>query len=371
MKQGTVPVKRPAIYDYEKILAFSVGNPSDAFGEPYRVFDSERRIARLPGPPFQFLDRIVAIDGAPWKLVAGVTIEAEYDVPPDAWYFEAGGQKEMPFAILLETGLQPCGWLAAYLGSALTSPVDLRFRNLDGNAVQHRPVTPASGTLTTKVKITRVSASGGMIIQGYDFEIRDCAGPVYTGDTVFGFFSAESLAQQVGVRGATPWQMSAEEAGRAVAFPYPEGAPYPKKKLRMVDAIDAFVKDGGAYGLGFIRGVKGVDPDEWFFKAHFYQDPVIPGSLGLESLLQLLKVVAVERWGGNADTVLETIACNERHSWNYRGQVIPANKLVTVEATVTAVDDEGKLLKANGFLSVDGRVIYQMTDFTVRLRQTG
>ncbi|ALC17400.1 3-hydroxyacyl-ACP dehydratase [Desulfuromonas soudanensis] len=366
VKLGTVP-----LYDYEKILAFSVGNPSDAFGEPYRVFDSERRIARLPGPPFQFLDRIVAIDGAPWKLVAGVTIEAEYDVPPDAWYFEAGGQKEMPFAILLETGLQPCGWLAAYLGSALTSPVDLRFRNLDGNAVQHRPVTPESGTLTTKVKITRVSASGGMIIQGYDFEIRDCAGPVYTGDTVFGFFSAESLAQQVGVRGATPWQMSAEEAGRALSFPYPEGAPYPKKKLRMVDAIDAFVKDGGAFGLGFIRGTKGVDPDEWFFKAHFYQDPVIPGSLGLESLLQLLKVLAVERWGGDADTVLEAIAHGERHSWNYRGQVIPANREVTVEATVTAIDDEGKLLKANGFLSADGRVIYQMTDFTVRLRQLG
>ena len=98
---------------------------------------------------------------------------------------------------LLEAGLQPCGWLAAYLGSALTSDVDLKFRNLDGNAVQHRPVTPASGTLTTRVKITRIASSGGMIIQGYEFAISDRVGPVYSGDTVFGFFSSESLARQV------------------------------------------------------------------------------------------------------------------------------------------------------------------------------
>ena len=48
----------------------------------------------------------------------------------------------MPFAVLLEIALQPCGWLAAYLGSALTSDADLSFRNLGGRAVQRRRVTP-------------------------------------------------------------------------------------------------------------------------------------------------------------------------------------------------------------------------------------
>ena len=81
---------RAAIFDRERILAFAVGKPSEAFGERYRVFDSDRVIARLPGPPYQFLDRIVSIaDCRPWKLRAGGVIEAEYDVPPDAWYFAA------------------------------------------------------------------------------------------------------------------------------------------------------------------------------------------------------------------------------------------------------------------------------------------
>ena len=52
---------------YDRILAYSIGNPSEAFGERYKVFDSERKIARLPGPPFQFLDRIVALEGEPWR----------------------------------------------------------------------------------------------------------------------------------------------------------------------------------------------------------------------------------------------------------------------------------------------------------------
>ena len=81
-------------------------------------------------------------------MVAGPRAVAEYDVPPDAWYFEADRQDAMPFAVLLETALQPCGWLAAYVGSALTSDVDLSFRNLGGSAVQLEADRPEIGTLS-------------------------------------------------------------------------------------------------------------------------------------------------------------------------------------------------------------------------------
>src|SRR5581483_12369498 len=159
------------VFDRDRILAFAVGKPSDAFGERYRIFDQERFIARLPGPPFQFLDRILRVEAEPWKMVAGGVAEAQYDVPADAWYFAAERQRTIPFAVVLEIALQPCGWLAAYVGSALTSPVDLSFRNLGGSAQLLAPVGRDAGTLTTRVKITRVSRSGGMIIQGYEFEV--------------------------------------------------------------------------------------------------------------------------------------------------------------------------------------------------------
>jgi PfaB family protein len=358
---------RPALYDSDRILAFSNGKPSDAFGERYRVFDGERVIARLPGPPYQFLDRIVAVEGAPFAMAPGASCGAEYAVPADAWYFAEARAPRMPYAVLLEIALQPCGWLAAYMGSALTSDVDLKFRNLGGEGVQRREVGPGSGPLTTRVRCTGVSSSGGMIIQHYDFAVRDARGPVYEGSTYFGFFAAEALAHQVGLREANPWRPPGEAAARGRALEYPRNAPFPGDRLRMIDRVELHLPGGGPAGLGFLRGTMPVDPAAWYFKAHFFQDPVIPGSLGLESFLQLLHLAAAQRFGeGPVAPVL-----GAKHAWKYRGQVIPPDRLVTVEACVASADDGARTLTGDGHLTVDGRVIYEMKGFAVRIDRGG
>ncbi len=288
------------------ITAFALGKPSDAFGEPYKIFDpgQPRKIARLPGPPYQFLDRITRIENcAAFKLAAGGVIEAQYDVPRDAWYFAANQQNaigEMPFSILLEVALQPCGWLAAYLGSALVSDVDMRFRNLGGSAVQLLPVLPDAGTLSTTVKITNVSNSGGMLIQHFDMTVRSRAGEVYRGNTYFGFFSKDALANQVGIRGRRRFMSRRRRRarGRSGSCIRRWGCAFADRQMRMVEQVEHFDAVGGPKGLGFIRGTTVVDADAWFFKAHFFEDPVWPGSLGLESFIQLLKVVAAALGGG-------------------------------------------------------------------------
>lgn len=366
---------RPAIFNTDRITAFAIGKPSEAFGDKYRMFDAERKIARLPGPPFQFLDRVVSIENCePWKLEAGGEIVAQYDIPLEAWYFAANRQPTMPFAVLLETALQPCGWLAGYLGSALTSETDLSFRNLGGKAFQYREVTPQSGTLTTKVKITKVSQSGGMIIQNFDYHLSCNGEPVYVGDTYFGFFSKESLVHQVGIRDAKVFVPSAEESARASRFDAPDAAPFANSDYMMIDNAELLL-DGGPHGLGYVRGTMQVDPSTWFFKAHFYEDPVVPGSLGLESFFQLMKFYAAARWRLGADAVFRTpsqrldakTAKPIAHEWVYRGQVVPRDALVTVTAVIREVDDATRQLTAEGFLSVDGRVIYQMKSFTLQV----
>jgi 3-hydroxymyristoyl/3-hydroxydecanoyl-(acyl carrier protein) dehydratase len=354
-----------AEFGHERILAFALGKPSEAFGEPYRAFDEGRFIARLPGPPFNFLHRIVDIQARPWKMLAGGSAQAQYDVPQDAWYFAADRSDLMPYAVLLEIGLQSCGWLAAYMGSALVSDDDLCFRNLGGKAGPVTPVRRDAGTLTTLVKVTQVARIAGMIIQDYEFAIRSAQGPVYEGTTSFGFFTPAALRQQVGIRDAQLYEPSAAERAPGKTFDYPRTPPFPDDKMRMVDRIDLCVRDGGPAGPGFIQGSTDVDPEAWFFKAHFYQDPVWPGSLGLEALLQLLKVLAREYW----PTVPEPrfLAMHSAsHSWVYRGQVIPTSRQVQVQAVVTARDDAARQLTADGFLCVDGLVIYQMKDFTLR-----
>jgi acyl transferase domain-containing protein/3-hydroxymyristoyl/3-hydroxydecanoyl-(acyl carrier protein) dehydratase len=362
---------KQVLFDNDSILAFAIGKPSDAFGDRYKIFDSERKIARLPGPPYKFLDRITSIKNCEqWVLKAGGVIEAEYDVSADEWYFTEDNQPYMPFAVLLEVALQPCGWLAGYLGSALTSDIDISFRNLGGKATQYMKVTPEIGTLTTQVKMTRVSQSGGMIIQNYDYEMHSFKGLVYKGNTNFGFFSHQALAEQIGIRDAEPYIPTELERSRGKSFVYPAGAPMPADMMRMVDEISLYDAEGGSNNLGFIEGLAEVKGEAWFFKAHFYQDPVWPGSLGLESFMQLLKVFAWKRWQDelqSGEFAFESMALDQVHQWVYRGQILPVDEQVTVQAVMTEIDDESKIIKADGFLTVDGRIIYQMKDFAIRI----
>jgi PfaB family protein len=367
-----VPVPAPrapaALYGPETILAFAVGKPSEAFGDRYRVFDEERIIARLPGPPYKFLDRVVAVGGEPWVCEAGALCEAEYDVPADAWYFTDEGQPTMPFAVLLEVALQPCGWLAAYVGSALTSPVDLSFRNLGGKAVQACPVLPSSGTLKTRAALSKVSQSAGMIIQEFEFAVTCNGVPVYTGWTMFGFFTRAALAQQVGLRGVAP-----TEVLNPLTSPFPsELGPMPRGKLGLLAQIDHWTTEGGHHGYGMMRGRKRVAPQDWYFAAHFYQDPVCPGSLGLEALVQLLKAEAWRRWGAvTPQARFEALLSGGEHEWQYRGQIIPTSYEMVVEAHIKAVDEAAQTLLADGILMVDGRPIYSMTNFALALRAGG
>ncbi|MDX2199235.1 MAG: beta-ketoacyl synthase N-terminal-like domain-containing protein [Phycisphaerae bacterium] len=387
---------RTGLFDKQSILAYSNGPPSAAFGEPYAIFDAERKLARLPGPPYQVMDRVTQIAGyrafdlkSSSNLAAW--IEAQYDTPPDAWYFAANRQSSMPFAVLLEIALQPCGWLAAYLGSALRSSVDLSFRNLGGTATQHMELFPGTGTLTTRVRMTDCSEAAGMIIQKFDYQVWSRAGLVYSGDTSFGFFTREALSNQVGLRDAAKtlkqWRAGAAPLDAQHEFEpdmpvTPEDAEMlsdfadrgfdrlvmPATAWRMIDAVVADQPAGGPDGLGYLRGSKRVRPEEWFFAAHFYQDPVCPGSLGLESLLQLLKFAAIGRLDERTRASHRFGArLHQPHTWLYRGQVVPANREVTVEAAIRAFrgpdgTTNGEIV-AQGFLSVDGLTIYEMRDF--------
>ena len=56
-------------------------------------------------------------------------------------------------------------------------------------------------------------------------------------------------------------------------------------------------------------------------RQNFYQDPVWPGSLGLESFLQLLKYAAWRRWGDPPAGGWQ-LSLGRAHSWTYRGQVL-------------------------------------------------
>jgi 3-hydroxymyristoyl/3-hydroxydecanoyl-(acyl carrier protein) dehydratase len=369
-------------FDQRSLLATAIGRPSEAFGPIYTRFDGTQRVARLPGPPYLFMSRIAEIDGPIGVMKAGARVVAEYDLPPDAWYFDDNGCRTMPFAVLLEAALQPCGWLSSYVGSALTEADELGFRNLDGEGELLAELHSDCGTLTTEVELTDVSATGGMIIE--NFAVRCFLGEreVYRLKTVFGFFPPAALAAQAGLRtDATHRELLTRESNvvidltrKPADYFAADRARLADGKLLMIDRVDGLWPDAGAAGLGQLRAVKDIDCAEWFFKAHFFQDPVQPGSLGIEAMIQALQFhmlhAGLDR--GMAHARFEPIALERPHRWKYRGQVLPKHRTVhtTIEVTETGRDARGVYALANASLWADGQRIYEIDGLGMRLVDT-
>lgn len=95
----------------------------------------------------------------------------------------------------------------------------------------------------------------------------------------------------------------------------------------------------------------------------------MPGSLGLEAFIQVLKVAALKLWPDLKDSHhFSAILPNDTHKWLYRGQVIQANKETTVRAEIKEIGQgPNPYIKADGFLQADGKVIYELKDFGLAL----
>ncbi|NGO75981.1 3-hydroxyacyl-[acyl-carrier-protein] dehydratase FabA, partial [Streptomyces sp. YC504] len=365
-------------FGYASLLACAWGRPTEAFGPTYAPLDGPRRMPRLPGPPYHFMSRITTVEGPIGAMRPGSRVTAEYDVPDEVWFRAENGNPTMPFCVLLEVALQPCGWLASYT-RRLPEPVgDLLFRNLDGTGTVTGEVPTGTQVLRTEVELLDVSQTGDMIIESFAVRCHADGREVFNCTTVFGFFPPEAFQDQVGLsptdeersRLALPCDRTADLTAGPARYCAGE-LRLPGPMLLMIDRVTGYWPDSGAAGLGRLRAEKTVDPGEWFFRAHFFQDPVQPGSLGLEAMCQLLQFHLIEQNIG-ADVPrprFEPLLTGREFTWKYRGQVVPADALVTVEMEITeaGTDERGPYAIAEAWLWVDGRRIYHARELGMRV----
>ena len=97
-------------------------------------------------------------------------VEVEYDVPPDAWYFD---EQRPPRHALRRAprGGAPAVRLAGVVHRQRTAPADedVVFRNLDGNGTRApRGIAPTSAGSCTRTRLKSLSTAGGLIILGFD-----------------------------------------------------------------------------------------------------------------------------------------------------------------------------------------------------------
>ena len=385
--------KQPVV-GFQSLISTGIGRPGAAFPVLYDVYDDGSPVARMPGPPYHFMSAVDELSGPPMgslhlgKSAAGTKASVRYDVPDDAWYFDEAARSQgetMPFAVLLEVALQPCGWLSSYAGSTRTSQSPLKYRNLDGTATQHKEVHRTVGALITTAEITKSSSSGGMIIQEFRYSVKDAGGDgVFSGTTVFGFFPQEALERQVGV-GSTDADKARLLKNDLPEFPLsfaddrtwqrlaPSGLHLPSlvgsPPLLMLDRVEGAWRTGKGH-LG-LRTAKDVVADEWFFKAHFFRDPVQPGSLGIEAIIQGVQFAAAfdDVAKGMRNPRFESLAVGKPMTWKYRGQVTPKNSLIQCDVEITEIvrDDRGIVVVADGGLWVDGLRTYLAKGLALRI----
>ncbi|MWC29610.1 beta-ketoacyl synthase N-terminal-like domain-containing protein [Paenibacillus sp. MMS18-CY102] len=376
-------------FDYYSLLACAFGKPSHAFGSRYAPYDEGKHVPRLPGPPYHFMTRVTEVSGQLGVPKSGTVITAEYDIPPDAWYFAENSNATMPFCVLLEAALQPCGWLTSYLGIPESPEQDAYFRNLDGKATLHREILPGAGTLRTRVSMTSLSRMGHTYIESFQVDcfLEDAPdAPAFTMSTVFGHFTLADLSNQVGLgasveereRMQEPSDFEVDLRGNDCHFLGGGPAVRPQLasgKLLMLDRVTGYWQQGGKHGLGRSRAEKRVDASDWFFKAHFYQDPVQPGSLGVEAMLQLLQFHMLHEGMdlGRSQPRFEPLGTGMEIVWKYRGQVTPQKDKIVVDLDVleTGRDELGVYVIAEASLWADDLQIYYVPRMGMRIVDDG
>jgi 3-hydroxymyristoyl/3-hydroxydecanoyl-(acyl carrier protein) dehydratase len=365
------------------------GDLAVAMGPEFRIYQTSRA-PYIPNGDFLFVDRMMDWRGDRGRLVPGATMITEYDSPPDAWYYQDNGHPFLPHCVLMETSLQSAVLLGYYLGATLPYP-DQQFsiRNLDGHAVVVKDVDLRGKTIRQHSTLLSNDAMTGAVLQGFRYELTADGEAFYTGESLFGYFSEQALAGQAGLdagRFVGPWHgdNGADAAGSVRRIDLREGAQRERLtaggglrlgsgRLQLIDWVD-LIPGGGEHGAGYLRGYRRITPDEWYFSCHFHRDPVMPGSLGVEAILQAMQLYAIETGlAAGLDRPQFALAAGVELGWRYRGQILRTDADMDFEVHIKEVRREpGRvLLVGDANLWKPGLRIYELKNIAIAVVSGG
>ena len=374
---------QPVLLDRAMLEEFAAGSIERCLGEDYAVF-RERRVPRIPNGVLLLMDRILEIKGVRGKLNQPSEILTEYDVPADAWFIQDSGSSTTPYSMLMEMALQPCGFLSAYMGTMLISPAsNLYFRNLDGEARLLNPVDLRGKTVRGWARMIGHTVNEETVIQKFDFRLEAEGQPFYEGTSVFGFFPEETMLRQIGLdngKKSKPEYLKtglSNIQGKMVDLGSSMINAGEKSGLRLArgrfDLLDQVYINphGGTQGLGYLYASRDIDPEAWFFHNHFYQDPVMPGSLGVEAILEAIRIFALDQKFGSQLQNPSFSLVENAFQWKYRGQILRAVRTMFLDVDIRRIeqDSQGIIIAGDASLWADDIRIYMVKNAAVRIKQ--
>ncbi|MEO0779718.1 MAG: 3-hydroxyacyl-[acyl-carrier-protein] dehydratase FabA, partial [Bacteroidota bacterium] len=101
---------------------------------------------------------------------------------------------------------------------------------------------------------------------------------------------------------------------------------------------------------------------------HFYQDPVMPGSLGVEAIYEAIQIFVLQQeLAKDFKEVRFQHLPNHQTVWKYRGQILQQDPEMHLEVHVASVErtTEGLIIRADASLWKGTLRIYEVTQLAV------
>ncbi|MBW5423798.1 3-hydroxyacyl-ACP dehydratase [Streptomyces sp. BG9H] len=344
-----------------------------AYGSPVDAAHPKVR-PRLPRGDLLMLDRLLTAPPAEGEGSPESVYVTEYDVPAAPWYVRENGGN-VPHLMYLESSLQAAAFVGAALGASLEFPDEnVTVRNLEGKDHMVRRADLLGRTVRQRTRILARTPLPGAVLQRYGYELSVDDEVFYRGESVHGFFTETALASQQGLDGGRlvpPWlRRQASHDVRAVRPDLP-ALPVGQGRFAFLSETESeLVRDGGSHGRGYLLCTKPVRADDWYFAHHFLNDPVMPGSCGVELLIQMVKgyLLCTDIIDEKELHALRTPPGAELR-WTYRGQILPRHQEVHAEIHLRRIHRDGKGLTAwaDGSVWRDGLRIYAVDNIVLQV----
>ena|GEM_PF-4833966 len=361
--------EKPCVWNRQQLIEMTDGGMSKILGDNYLETDKHSVRSRMPLPPYMFVTRITKINAEYGKFVPS-SLEMEYDIDDDCVYL----QGDDTIANVVYTEASQVGiFLGSYIGVDIVKDKALRFRVVDSK------ITFTSERELKKGETLRLVYSIDKFTRRGDTVFANCTYSCYCGEekiletvAIGGYFTEEDLQNNKGI--ITPKlkaKVTSSERGYLVpkerytkqydkkhleyylngdmakcfdddSFGTYQAERGIKKEVWMLDGVTDISCTGGKFGLGYIEGFKDVDKSHWVFKAHFKNDPVMPGTLVLNGANQLFTFWSI--YYGFYDANLEnkpTVMKDLTVDVAFRGQVRCSDSRIKYRIDIKKVCGEG------------------------------